>query len=172
MTIPLVIVAAIGRNRAIGRDNALPWSMPGDLARFKTLTMGTPMIMGRRTFASIGGALAGRESIVVSSDPNLVLPAGVLRSADPDAALAMARERAAAMRAETITLIGGATLFESMMSHVDRLAMTLVDLAPEADTFFPITDPASWRETARHIPPRHPGDQAGCVFVDYARRMA
>ena len=172
MAIPLVIVAAMGRNRAIGRDNALPWSMPGDLARFKALTMGTPMIMGRRTFASIGRALPGRESIVVSSDRRRTLPVGVWLAGEPDTALALARERADAMRATGISLIGGATLFETMMPHVDRLAMTLVDLAPVADTFFPVIDPAVWQEAARDIPPRHPGDEASCVFVDFTRRVA
>ena len=168
---PLVAVAAMGRNGAIGRANALPWSMPGDLARFKALTMGTPMIMGRRTFEAIGRALPGRESIVVTRGAGLNFPAGVRRAADPDAALALARERAAAMRAQTITLIGGATLFVSMMPHVDRLAMTIVDLAPDADTFFPAIEPSIWAEVGRHVPPRHDRDEATCVFVDFARRM-
>lgn len=167
--VPLAIVAAVGRNGAIGRGNALPWRMPGDLARFRDLTMGTPMIMGRRTYESIGKALPGRESIVVSRDASLPLPAGVFRAVGPDEALALAATRAAAMGAATITLIGGATLFEAMMPQVDRLHMTFVDLAPEADVFLPPIDPAVWRETARVTPPGHPKDEAGCVFVDYVR---
>ena len=127
---PVVIVAAIGSNGAIGRDNALPWTMPGDLARFRELTMGTPMIMGRRTYASIGKPLPGRESIVVSQNHGLGLPAGVHRACDPQAALALASERAAAMRAPSISLIGGATLFKALMDQTDRLCLTLVNLAP------------------------------------------
>ncbi len=166
---PLVIVAAIGRNGAIGRENAVPWTMPGDLARFRDLTMATPMIMGRRTYASIGKPLPGRESIVVSRDSALTLPAGVHRAGDPGAALALARERAKAMRARSISLIGGAALFEALMGETDRLCLTLVDLAPEADTIFPTIDPALWRETQRVVPPRHLRDEAACVFVDLAR---
>ena len=127
------------------------------------------MIMGRRTFASIGRALPGRESIVVSRDPALALPSGVFRAADPEAALALATARAAAMDAAAISLIGGAGLFETMMPRVDRLHVTHVDLAPAADTFFPSVDWARWGETARRVPARHPKDEARCVFVDYAR---
>jgi dihydrofolate reductase len=166
---PLAAVVAVGRNGAIGRDGGLPWTMPGDLARFRDLTMGTPMIMGRRTFESIGKALPGRESIVVTRDPALALPEGVLRTADPETALAIGRERARAIGAPAITLIGGATLFAAMMTRVDRLHLTVVDLAPDADTFFPTLDPAAWREVSRHVPPRHPRDEAACVFVDYER---
>ena len=166
---PLAIVVAVGRNGAIGRDGKLPWAMPGDLARFRDLTMGTPMIMGRRTFDSIGQALPGRESIVVSRDPALALPAGVFHAAGPEAALILAVERAAAMGAASISLIGGAGLFETMMPRVERLHITYVDLAPAADTFFPAIDWASWRETSRFVPPRHARDEAPCVFVDYAR---
>ena len=166
---PLAIVVAVGRNGAIGQGGALPWKMPGDLARFRALTMGRPMIMGRRTFASIGRALPGRESIVVSRDAALSLPAGVYRAASPQAALDLAESRAVAMGANDISLIGGATLFAAMMAQVDRLYMTIVDLAPEADTFFPAIDPAIWRETARHVPVPHADDEATCVFVDYVR---
>lgn len=167
---PLAIVAAIGRNHAIGQGGVLPWTMPGDLARFRALTMGRPMIMGRKTFESIGRALPGRESIVVSRDPALVLPAGVHLVASPEAALALAAVRAQAMGADAVCLIGGATLFDLMMARADRLHMTFVDLAPAADTFFPAIDLEIWRETWRHAPERHRDDEAGCVFVDYVRR--
>lgn len=165
---PLVIVAAAGRNGAIGRDNALPWTMPGDLARFKALTMGCPMIMGRRTWESIGRSLPGRESIVVSRGA-LDLPEGAHAAADLEAAVALAAARAEAMAAPSLALIGGATLFAALMPRVDRLAMTFVDLAPEADTFFPPIDRSLWRETSRTVPPRHSRDEAACTFVDYVR---
>ena len=168
-SMPLAIVAAVGRNGAIGQGNMLPWTMPGDLAHFRALTIGTPMIMGRRTWDSIGRPLPGRESIVVSRCPDLDLPESVWPAADPAAALALARQRAAAMAASAITLIGGATLFEALMDDADRLHLTFVDLAPKADTFFPTIDPAIWRETSRIVPQRHPRDEATCVFVDYAR---
>ncbi len=166
---PLVIVAALGRNGAIGQGGALPWRMPGDLARFRDLTMSTPMIMGRRTWESIGRPLPGRESIVVSRDTGLVLPEGVWRTESPEAALVLAVLRAEAMGARSISLIGGAALFAVLMPETDRLALTYVDLAPQADTFFPAIDPASWDEASRVTPPRHPDDEAACVFVDLVR---
>lgn len=166
---PLAIVAAVGRNGAIGCRGRLPWRLPSDLARFRDLTMGKPIIMGRKTFQSIGRNLPGRESIVVSRDQALYLPGGVFRAADGDTALEIAEARAAAMKAEEIALIGGATLFETMMPRVDWLYMTFVDLAPEADVFFPALDEAAWRETSRVTPPRRPNDEAACIFVDYVR---
>lgn len=166
---PLMIVAAVGRNGAIGRDNGLPWTMPGDLARFRELTMGCPMIMGRRTWQSIGRSLPGRESIVVSRGAPADLPPGAHRACGPDEALAIAHGRAEVMAAPAIALIGGATLFAVMMPRADRLAMTFVDLRPTADTFFPPIDPIAWREATRIVPPRHAGDEAACVFVDYVR---
>ncbi len=169
MARPLMIVAAAGSNGAIGRDNALPWTMPGDLARFRALTMGCPMIMGRRTWESIGRNLPGRESIVVSHRPMPDLPPGVRIAHDPELALSIADERAEAMAASCVALIGGATLFAALMPGADRLAMTFIDLAPEADTFFPPIDPALWREDTRATPPRHLRDEAACVFVDYVR---
>lgn len=166
---PLVIVAAAARNGAIGRDNALPWTMPSDLARFRRLTMGCPMIMGRRTWESIGRNLPGRESIVVSRRAMESLPPGAHHAADPRAALDLAAARAEAMDAGEIALVGGAALFEALMPHADRLAMTFIDLRPEADTFFPAIDPYLWREAARSVPPRHPRDDAACIYVDYVR---
>lgn len=163
---PLVIVAAIARNGAIGRNNALPWTMPGDLARFRELTVGRPMLMGRRTFEAIGRNLPGRESIVLTRRPT-VAAAGVHHVADLDAALAIADDRAAVMGAGEIALVGGTALFAGLMPRCARLALTFVDCAPEADTFFPPIDPYRWREAARVYPPRHPDDEADCVFVDY-----
>lgn len=167
--VPVVIVAALGRDRTIGRAGGLPWTMPGDLARFRGLTMGTPMIMGRRTWESIARPLPGRESVVVSRDAGLALPDGVRRADSPAQALALGQERARAMGAASISLIGGATLFDVLLGETDRLALTLVDLAPDGDTFFPEIDPEAWREVARVVPERHPGDEASCTFVDYVR---
>ena len=166
---PLSAVVAVARNGAIGRDNALPWTMPSDLARFRVLTMGKPMIMGRRTFESIGRALPGRVSIVVSRQPQAGLPAGVHAAIDPDAALGSAGERATALGASGITVIGGAALFHALMPRIDRIYMTIVDLRPAADTFLESLDPYVWCETARQRPPRHPRDEADCVFLEYQR---
>ena len=168
--VPLAIVAAVGRNGAIGRDNALPWSVPSDLAHFRACTMGKPMIMGRLTFEAIGRVLPGRETIVVTRRAGHPLPVGVRGVGSPAAALVLGRERAAAMGADEVVLVGGAALFAAMMTDVDRLRMSLVDLAPRADTFFPPIDPAVWNEVERRVPPRLPADEANVAFVDYLRR--
>jgi dihydrofolate reductase len=168
--VPLVIAAAVGRNGAIGRGNRLPWSMPGDLAHFREITMGKPMIMGRLTFESVGCVLPGRESIVVTRSGQVSAAPGLFLAENPQEALRLGRERAAAMGAAEVVLVGGAQLFAALMPSVQRLRLTFVDLAPSADVFFPAVDPAVWREEARHVPARHPGDEAPCVFVDFVRR--
>jgi dihydrofolate reductase len=168
--VPLVIAAAIARNGAIGRDNRLPWSMPGDLAHFREITMGKPMIMGRLTFEAIGRVLPGRESIIVTRSGHAGQAPGLFRAENPQEALRLGQERAAAMGADEIMLVGGAQLFTALMPRVRRLRLTLIDLAPEADVFFPPVDPALWREVARHVPPRHPGDEAAYVSVEFVRR--
>lgn len=167
--VPVAIVAAVGRNMAIGRANRLPWSMPGDLAHFRACTLGKPMIMGRRTFESIGRVLPGRESIIVTRG-RTDLPPGAWRAGSIEEALALAAARAQAMQAEEIVLAGGATLFERLIDRVARLRMTFVDLAPEADTFFPRIDETCWEEESRVVPRRHPGDEATCSFVDFVRK--
>ena len=146
--IPLVIAAAIARNGAIGRDNRLPWSMPGDLAHFRAITMGKPMIMGRLTFESIGRVLPGRESIVVTRAGRAGPAPGLFHAESPEEAVALGQERAAAMGADEIMLVGGAQLFTALMPQVRRLRLTLIDLEPEADIFFPAIDSAVWREAA------------------------
>ena len=166
---PVVAVLAIGRNGAIGRHNKLPWTMPSDLARFRRLTMGKPMIMGRRTFDSIGKALPGRESIVVSRTTRTYGLEGVHVVGDPQAAIDLARDRAIAMGAAEITVIGGAAVFEALMSDLDRIHLTIVDLRPDADTFLAPIDPYVWREVARHRPPRHPRDEAHSIHLAYER---
>lgn len=167
--LPLIAVVATGRNGAIGRDNALPWHMPTDLARFRALTMGKPMIMGRRTYESIGRALPGRQSVVVARTPSIADPAGVHRVGTPDEALGLARSLAGDMGASEIALIGGAAVFAAFAARIDRLHLTIVDLSPAADTFFATPDPYLWRETARVVPDRREDDDAPCLFLDYER---
>ena len=168
--LPLTAVAAVGRNGVIGQGNRLPWTMPSDLAHFKAATMGKPMIMGRLTFEAIGRALPGRESIVVTRSRAFMPLPGVWQAQSPDDALTLAQQRAQVMGAAEVILAGGATLFDSMMPVIDRLRMTFIDLTPAGDAFFPPIDPAIWQEESRIIAPRHPKDEAFCVFVDYRRR--
>lgn len=126
------------------------------------------MIMGRRTWESIGRPLPGRMSIVVSRR-TLSLPAGVVQAADAADAISRADDAARDMGADAVALIGGASLFAELMPRTTRLHLTLVDLAPPADTFFPPIDATAWREMRREVPPRRPDDEAACTFVDYER---
>lgn len=165
----LVLVAAVARNGAIGGDNALPWRLPTDLKHFKAVTLGKPLIMGRKTFESIGRPLPGRETIVVTRDSAFRAPEGVHVAASPQAALELARARAQAMGANEIILAGGAQIYAALLDKVDRLRITHVDLAPAGDAFFPAIDWTQWRETASETPERAEKDDATCRFVIYDR---
>jgi len=133
----LSIICALGRNRAIGFRNGLLWRLPGDLPRFKALTLGHPVVMGRKTWASIGRPLPGRRNIVVSRNPDFTA-AGCDVCRDLDAALALARRSPGG---DEVFVIGGGELYAQALPRADRLYLTLVHDAPqEADTFFPRYD--------------------------------
>ncbi len=165
----LVIVAAVARNGAIGARNGLPWRLRTDLQRYKAITMGKPMVMGRKTYESIGKALPGRRTIVVTRDPGFA-PADATTAPDLPAALLAAEGAAAEMGATEIIIAGGADIYAQMIGMVDALSITEVDLAPEGDAFFPHIDPTLWRETARAPHPAGPNDDVAFAFVDYVRR--
>ncbi len=171
MTPPLVMVAAVARNGVIGDGKRLLWRLSSDLRRFKTLTMGKPLVMGRRTFQSIGRPLPGRETIVLTRDR--AFSAEGVRVADTlESALALAGERADAMGADAIVIAGGGELYAQTIGRADRLAITEVALEPEGDVRFPPIDPRQWRETRREPGVRGPKDEADFAFVDYARRAS
>ena len=158
---PLVaLVAALAANRVIGAGNRLPWHLPEDLKRFKRLTMGAPVIMGRKTHESIleqaGKPLPGRRNIVVTRRPGAAW-AGCEVAHSLDAALALAGDAPEAF------VIGGAELYRLALPRADRMYLTLLEAAYAGDALFPEFDPAEWRETARE-----PG--AGFAFVTYERR--
>ncbi|HLH12491.1 MAG TPA: dihydrofolate reductase [Methylovirgula sp.] len=169
---PLAAVVAIAENGVIGRDNRLPWHISSDLKHFKALTLGKPVIMGRKTFASLGRVLPGRETIVVTRDRAFSPPAGVFVVTDPQAALELGQRRAEALGAAEIILAGGAEIFRALLDRVDRLYVTYVALSPPGDAFFPPLDWSKWEEIRRepHAPGK--GDDAAFVFADYVRRHA
>jgi dihydrofolate reductase len=169
MNPPLVLIAAIAENGVIGKDNSLPWHLTSDLKRFRALTMGKPMIMGRKNFQSIGRPLPGRETIVVSRDPTFAAQ-GVHIVHTIEDALACAMDRATAMRAEEIILAGGSELYAAMIDKVDRMNITYVDLAPQGDTVFPAIDWSQWTEESRVHPLKDDKDDATFSFVTYRRR--
>ncbi len=168
MTPPLILVAAVARNGVIGGCNRLLWRLPSDLKRFKALTMGKPLVMGRRTFQSIGRPLPGRETIVVTRDPGFSAP-GVHVAHTLDGALTLAAERAVARGAEAIVIAGGGELYAETIGRADRLAITEVTLEPEGDVRFPPIDPGVWREVRREQGARGPKDEADFTFVEYER---
>lgn len=145
MTRLSIIVAADARG-GIGRRGGLPWHLPEDLRRFKALTLGKPIVMGRRTWDSIGRPLPGRRSLVVSRQPGFA-PDGAEVFASLEAAL-----RAAQGAAETC-VIGGAEIYRQALPHAAVLHLTRVHAAVEADTFFPPLDAAEWEEVAREDRP-------------------
>ncbi|MBX9741320.1 MAG: dihydrofolate reductase [Beijerinckiaceae bacterium] len=169
----IVLVAAVARNGVIGGDNRLLWKLSSDMRRFKALTMGKPMVMGRKTFESIGRPLPGRETIVVTRDP-AYYRAGVVVANDLDAALAAAVDAARRLEADEIVVAGGGEIYRQAMDLADRIELTEVDLAPAGDTYFPAIDPGVWIETKRDAHPGQgsggqAGDQADFAFVTYGR---
>ena len=168
--IALILVAAVGENGVIGRDGALPWRLKSDMQHFRKLTLGRPVVMGRKTFASIGKPLKHRTNIVVSRDPDFAAP-GIVVAPNLEAALAAAGGDAQRRSADTIAVIGGAGIFRDVMDVADRLEITVVHASPEGDTFFPPIDAKVWRETARVRHPAAPQDDADVSFVSYERRQ-
>ncbi|WP_349357626.1 dihydrofolate reductase [Stappia sp.] len=165
----LVLVAAVGENGVIGADGDMPWRLSTDLKRFKRLTLGHPVIMGRKTFESIGRPLPGRANIVVTRDAAWAHE-GVETVASLDAAIALAGAQARAEGTGAVMVIGGGEIYAATLPLADRLEITRVHLAPEGDTHFPRIDPGMWREVARETPERGAKDSADVTFLTYRRR--
>ncbi|MDS4019162.1 MAG: type 3 dihydrofolate reductase [Candidatus Competibacter sp.] len=148
MTAQLVLIAALARNRVIGRDNRLPWHLPADLRFFKRTTMGKPLLMGRRTWESIGRPLPGRRMIVLSRDPAYQAPGGaVARSLDE------AREIAGTV--PEIVVIGGASLYAQTLPLAECLYLTFVDADVPGDAWFPDWNSLEWKQVWEEA---HPAD--------------
>ena len=167
MTIISLIVAH-GKNLAIGKDNAMPWHIPEDLRFFKAQTLGKPVIMGRKTFQSIGRPLPGRPNIVVTRD-NSFSSEGVTVCSSLEEALKRGEEEAEFLGGDEIMIIGGAQIYKQALNQVDRLYITEIDLSPEADAFFPATDPQDWVEHFRESRPAEV-DVPGHAFVILDRK--
>lgn len=156
----LTLVVAYARNRAIGRDNALPWRLPGDLAHFKRTTLGAPIVMGRKTWESLGRPLPGRHNIVISRDAAYAATgADVVGSID--AALALAGD------VPEVFVIGGAQIYAQALDRADRIVATEVQAEVQGDAFFPPLPAEGWREVSRATQPAENGYTYD--FVDYAR---
>ena len=139
----IAMIAAMASNRVIGLDNAMPWHLPEDLRYFKATTLGKPIIMGRKTFDSLGRALPGRTNIVVSRQSGLQLPgAEVFDSIE--AALDFAEQQAAIDGVDEVMVIGGETLYRQCLEDADRLYLTRIESAPDGDAWFPELAAAQW----------------------------
>jgi dihydrofolate reductase len=165
----IVLVAAIAENGVIGRGGTMPWRLKSDMAHFRALTMEKPVVMGRKTWASLHvKPLPGRTNIVVSRDPAFAAP-GALVARSFAAALEAARGDAL-RRGSDIMVIGGADIYAQAMPRAERLEITVVHMKPAGDAVFPAVDPGVWREVARSAHPAGPGDDAGFDTVTYVRR--
>lgn len=162
---PLCLIAAVARNRAIGLDNQLLWRLPEDLQHFKRSTLGCPIIMGRKTWDSIGRPLPGRRNIVLSRNPQWQA-AGAEVVPSLEAALLLARNTPDARR---LFVVGGAQLYTAALPLADELLLTEVDDAPAADCFFPEWDRTQFEETSR-VDGQPPEGAPGYQFVAYRRR--
>ena len=169
--IALVHVVAMAENGVIGRAGRLPWRVQSELRHFRSITMGKPLIMGRRTFASIGKPLSGRTNIVLSREVSFAVP-GVLVTDTLDRALAVARADALRRGVDEICIIGGADVFAQTLAMADRLLVTQVHMNAEGDTRFPEINPAIWKETSRLHHPAGPVDDASFTSIVYAKRNA
>jgi dihydrofolate reductase len=164
----IVLVAAVGENGAIGYRGQLPWRLKSDLQHFRRVTLNRPVVMGRKTFESIGKPLDHRTNIVLTRDFSLKAP-GAIMTTTLEAALGMAREDARKRQVHDIMVIGGGALFETLMPRAARLEITHVHAAPPGDVFFPPIDPAVWRQVSRTEHPAGPGDSAAFAIAVYER---
>jgi dihydrofolate reductase len=169
--IPLILVVAVAENGVIGRDNQLPWRIKSDLKFFKTVTINKPVVMGRKTYASIGKPLPGRTNIVITRQADFEAP-GLLIAPGIDQALSAARGDALRRGADAIAVIGGTEIFAQTMPMAARVILTLVHAKPLGDTYFPPIDPAVWREAERLPQPKGPDDEYGFTIVNYVRAGA
>jgi dihydrofolate reductase len=164
----IVFVVAAAENGVIGHANGLPWRLRSDLQHFRALTMGRPVVMGRKTFQSLRRPLKGRTVIVVSRDASFAAP-GILVAPDVERALLAARGDALRRGTDAIMIVGGAEIFAQTMPLATRIEFTLVHAKPQGDTVLPPLDPAIWREVKRSAHAPGPQDEAAFTFITYER---
>ena len=165
----VVLIVAVADNGVIGAHGAIPWRLKTDQQRLKMLTMGKPVVMGRKTFVSLRRPLPGRTNIVVTRDADFRSPGAVVTTSFADAR-AVARADALRRSAGEIAVIGGAEIYAQWMDCADRLEITEVHARPEGDTYFAAIDPSLWEEVARVRNPAGPDDSVDFSYVTYRRR--
>ena len=156
------IIAAMDRNRLIGNKNQLPWHLPADFSHFKSVTMGKPVIMGRKTYESIGKPLPGRTNIVLSRDPDLSYEGVICVNSFEDAV-------AVETEAEELMIIGGSSIYEMLLPEIDRMYLTYVDSGFEGDAWFPDFDESQWHEVESVTHLADEKNKYDCRFVTLER---
>jgi dihydrofolate reductase len=167
----VVLIVAVADNGVIGAGGAIPWRLKSDQLRFKTMTVGKPVVMGRKTFISLRRPLPGRTNIVVTRDGGFRADGAVVTTSF-DAAGAVALGDALRRSAAEIAVIGGAEIYAQWMACADRLEITEVHARPEGDTYFVAIDAAEWEEVARVRNPAGSDDSADFSYVTYRRRKS
>ncbi|MDL2408834.1 dihydrofolate reductase [Rhizobium calliandrae] len=165
------ILVAVSRNGIIGRDGDMPWRLSSDLKRFKAMTLGKPVIMGRKTFQSIGKPLPGRPNVVISRDPGFAAE-GVETAHSLKEAIDVAGRLAEESGVDEICVIGGGEIYRQAISLADRLSITHVEAEVDGDTSFPAIDPALWQIESELAVPAGEKDNYPTRFVRYFRRRA
>jgi dihydrofolate reductase len=169
--VKLSIVAAVARNGVIGRDNAIPWRIPEDMAHFRALTTGHAVVMGRKTWESLPKRpLPGRDNIVITRQRGYVAPGATLVTS-PQVALSKAEMFARRSHSDEIAVIGGGEIFTILLPFADRIYLTEVDLEVKGDTNFPELDPKEWKDIGREKFPRGEKDDASFVVRTLDRRF-
>jgi dihydrofolate reductase len=165
----IVLLVAVAENGVIGAGGAIPWRLKADQLRLKAMTLGKPVVMGRKTFISLRRPLPGRTNIVVTRDAGFRAEGAVVTTSF-DAARAVATGDALRRFATEIAVIGGAEIYAQWMDRADRLEITEVHARPQGDTYFAAIDPAAWEEVARLRNPAGPDNSADYSYVTYRRR--
>ncbi len=166
-----VLIAAVADNGVLGAGGAIPWRLKTDQQRFKAMTLGKPVVMGRKTFLSLRRPLPGRTNIVVTRDAAF-RAAGAVVATSLDEARAVASGDALRRGVDQIAVIGGAQIYALWMKLADRLEITEVHANPQGDTYFAAIDPANWQEVARVRNPAGPDDSVDFSYVSYHRRKS
>ena len=165
----IVLLVAVADNGVIGAHGAIPWRLKTDQQRLKAMTIGKPVVMGRKTFMSLRRPLPGRTNIVVTRDPDFRGAGAVVTTSFTEAQL-VATGDALRRFATEIAVIGGAEIYAQWMDTADRLEITEVHARPDGDTFFAAIDPGVWEEVARQRNPAGPDDSSDYSYVTYRRR--
>lgn len=164
----IALVVAVSQDGVIGRDNSMPWKLSTDLKRFKAVTLGKPILMGRKTWESIGRPLPGRLNIVISRDPAFH-PEGAETASSLELAFERARQHAAASGVDEICVVGGGEIYRLVLPLADRIYMTEVLAELDGDTHFPALDPALWTKTFSEDHPSGEKDSHETRYIIYDR---